>query len=196
MMILNLSYKKNDHGYRVWHHHGRWRCWPIETGSYIPVARGNYTCMVDVNICIWISMYPYVIIISFKGDDPLFTSRWIVSTYENNLARLCNTKVLSCTQTLYWYYSSIPINCWKRSLCYKCYPCLFRLCSSSCSFKYEHYAYSVYRIFFIYTAPLIPQQMTLTFLQPSKKKKATVLFAEKEYMYMYVFSDTCKLIIL
>lgn len=98
-MILNLSYKKNDHGYRVWHHHGRWRCWPIETGSYIPVARGNYTCMVDVNICIWISMYQYVIIISFKGDDPLFTSRWIVSTYENNLARLCNTKVLSCTQT-------------------------------------------------------------------------------------------------
>lgn len=90
----------------------------------------------------------------------------------------------------------VPINCWKRSLCYKCYPCLFRLCSSSCSFKYEHYAYSVYRIFFIYTAPLIPQQMTLTFLQPSKKKKATVLFAEKEYMYMYVFSDTCKLIIL
>lgn len=106
MMILNLSYKKNDHGYRVWHHHGRWRCWPIETGSYIPVARGNYTCMVDVNICIWISMYQYVIIISFKGDDPLFTSRWIVSTYENNLARLCNTKVLSCTQTVYWYYSS------------------------------------------------------------------------------------------
>lgn len=88
----------------------------------------------------------------------------------------------------------VPINCWKRSLCYKCYPCLFRLCSSSCSFKYEHYAYSVNRIFFIYTAPLIPQQMTLTFLQPSKKKKATVLFAEKEYMYMYVFSDTCKLI--
>lgn len=105
MMILNLSYKKNDHGYRVWHHHGRWRCWPIETGSYIPVARGNYTCMVDVNICIWISMYQYVIIISFKGDDPLFTSRWIVSTYENNLARLCNTKVLSCTQTVHWYYS-------------------------------------------------------------------------------------------
>lgn len=90
----------------------------------------------------------------------------------------------------------VPINCWKRSLCYKCYPCLFRLCSSSCSFKYEHYAYSVYRIFFIYTAPLIPQQMTLTVLQPSKKKKATVLFAEKEYMYMYVFSDTCKLIML
>lgn len=91
----------------------------------------------------------------------------------------------------------VPSNCWKRSLCYKYYPCLFRLCSSSCSFKYEHYAYSVYRIFFIYTAPLIPQQMTLTFLQPSKKKKkATVLFAEKEYMYMYVFSDTCKLIIL
>lgn len=25
---------------------------PIETGSYIPAARGNYTCMVDVNICI------------------------------------------------------------------------------------------------------------------------------------------------
>lgn len=106
MMILNLSYKKNDRGHRVWHHHGRWRCWPIETGSYIPVARGNYTCMVDVNICIWISMYQYVIIISFKGDDPLFTSRWIVSTYENNLARLCNTKVLSWTQTVYWYYSS------------------------------------------------------------------------------------------
>lgn len=33
--------------------------------------------------------------------------------------------------------------------------------------------------------------------QVYKKKKATVLFAEKEYMYvMYVFSDTCILIIL
>lgn len=73
----------------------------------------------------------------------------------------------------------VPINCWKRSLCYKCYPCLFRLCSSSCSFKYEHYAYSVYRIFFIYTAPLIPQQMTLTFLQPSKKKRRQCCLPKK-----------------
>lgn len=73
----------------------------------------------------------------------------------------------------------VPINCWKRSLCYKCYPCLFRLCSSSCSFKYEHYAYSVYRIFLIYTAPLIPQQMTLTFLQPSKKKRRQCCLPKK-----------------